>query len=432
MIKNKNGFTLTELVAVLVILAVISTIAAPLLLSLINKSKISANKRSVDSYGRVLEIGLMTYLMEHKVYPDSLKDVKAEYTGKEVVCKVMKLNENGSIYLSECSVGGVEVKDDTTDDGFYHYGKKIESPIETILSKVNEEEVTTYEVGSEASHQMYTFSYEAADENVSATEQNNSTPYKIKLLNQGASYDSDSLKDYRYIGSDPYNYVTFNDEMWRIIGVFNVENENDKQVQRMKIIKDESIGRYAYDTNNTNDWPNTTLNAYLNGDYYNSLTSIAQNMIGKTKFYLGGNDTYENLSGLDYYAFERGSKVYGENSTTWVGNIALMYPSDYIYTYANGVNNICFTDGYKCADTDENKVRSNWLYNDQGQRVISHNSLDNATVFLIYVHFLLANRGTSQCRAAYETSVRPTLYLKETVKIVDGDGTQDNPYQLSI
>ena len=42
--------------------------------------------------------------------------------------------------------------------------------------------------------------------------------------------------DYRYIGSVPNNYITFNNETWRIIGVFD---------ERIKIIRDESIGQIS-------------------------------------------------------------------------------------------------------------------------------------------------------------------------------------------
>ena len=47
--KKKKGFTLIELVAVLVILAVLATIVTPLVLSIIKKSKVSADMRSVDA-----------------------------------------------------------------------------------------------------------------------------------------------------------------------------------------------------------------------------------------------------------------------------------------------------------------------------------------------------------------------------------------------
>ena len=125
--KKKNAFTLIELVAVLVIMAIIALIATPLVLSLINNAKASANKRSVDAYGKAVEFAAMTYLMDNEEYPTDLSTLEVEYTGKEVTCNVMTLNTDGSLYLSECSVGGTEVKDKNTEDGWYHYGKKGEA-----------------------------------------------------------------------------------------------------------------------------------------------------------------------------------------------------------------------------------------------------------------------------------------------------------------
>ena len=42
----------------------------------------------------------------------------------------------------------------------------------------------------------------------------------------------------RYIGSNPNNYVEFNNELWRIIGVFD---------GKIKIIRMNSIGSYSFD-----------------------------------------------------------------------------------------------------------------------------------------------------------------------------------------
>ena len=37
---------------------------------------------------------------------------------------------------------------------------------------------------------------------------------------------TESVTEYRYRGASPKNYVTFNNETWRIIGVFPTEDEN--------------------------------------------------------------------------------------------------------------------------------------------------------------------------------------------------------------
>ena len=87
------------------------------------KAKDSANKRSVDAYGKAVELAVATYLLDTGDYPTSLDNLTVEYSGNEVLCNVKKLNEDGSIYLSECTVKGIELKDSKTEDGWYHYGK---------------------------------------------------------------------------------------------------------------------------------------------------------------------------------------------------------------------------------------------------------------------------------------------------------------------
>ena len=121
--KNKNkGFTLIELIAVLVILAIIALIVTPLVLNIVRKAKDSANKRSVDAYGKSIDLAVASYLMDTGDFPTSVDQLTIEYSGKEVICGVAKLNEDSSLYLSKCSVGGVEVKDSSNKDGYYHYG----------------------------------------------------------------------------------------------------------------------------------------------------------------------------------------------------------------------------------------------------------------------------------------------------------------------
>ena len=122
--KKKRAFTLIELIAVLVILAILALIVTPLVMNIIRKAKISADKRSVDAYGRSVELAIATHLLDTGAFPTDLKNLNVEYTGKVVVCNVMQMKENGGIYLSECSVGTKAVKDSSTEDGWYHYGTR--------------------------------------------------------------------------------------------------------------------------------------------------------------------------------------------------------------------------------------------------------------------------------------------------------------------
>ena len=70
-----------------------------------------------------MELTTTTYLHDTGDYPTSLDNLTVEYRGNEVVCNIQTLKADGSIYLSECSVSGIEVKDGNVEDGWYHYGK---------------------------------------------------------------------------------------------------------------------------------------------------------------------------------------------------------------------------------------------------------------------------------------------------------------------
>ena len=138
--KRSRGFTLIELIAVLVIMLIIAIIVTPLVLNVVRKAKDSANKRSVDAYGKSIDLAVASYLLDTKEFPTSFNELTIEYTGKEVVCGIEQLNEDSSVYLSECTVGNSEVKDSSTDDGWYHYGK----PLSTVYQSYSIGDQVTY------------------------------------------------------------------------------------------------------------------------------------------------------------------------------------------------------------------------------------------------------------------------------------------------
>ena len=105
-IRKKKGFTLIELVAVLVIMAIIALIVTPLVMSIIRKAKISADKRSIDAYGRSIELAIAGYLLDNGTFPTSIEQLTIEYSGDEVVCSQTQLNPDSSVYLAGCTVDG--------------------------------------------------------------------------------------------------------------------------------------------------------------------------------------------------------------------------------------------------------------------------------------------------------------------------------------
>ena len=65
----KKGFTLVELLAVIIVLAAILAIVVPTVTDLVTSSKSKTKKASIELYGRALEQAALTYELEEKKSP---------------------------------------------------------------------------------------------------------------------------------------------------------------------------------------------------------------------------------------------------------------------------------------------------------------------------------------------------------------------------
>ena len=239
---------------------------------------------------------------------------------------------------------------------------------------------------------------------------------------------NESVTEYRYRGASPKNYVTFNNEIWRILGVFPVDDGTGNIENRIKLVRNESIGNKAWNTSATNNWTTASLQTELNGTYLTGLTSTAQSMIGNAKYYLGGA-TRSNITKDVMYSNERqisGNMYYvGTNPTNWVGKVAVMYASDYGYA----VPDICTQNLNTYKDDTTNCVNTNWLYNIKVTEWVLNQVTKNAYAFNIYGGNYI-NSGGRNVTSSY--AVRPVLYLKSNVKITGGSGTSTDPYTLGL
>ena len=292
------------------------------------------------------------------------------------------------------------------------------------------------------------------------TIQNNSIDYHIaptvSLMNDRLGGTTTSLDggNIRYYGTNPNNYMYFNCktypdtncELWRIIGVFD---------GRLKIMRNESIGKLAFDqdknddsskTTFDNDWSTATLQKLLNGSYYtgsgtiiyysnnygmDSTTlnmnniglknDITRNMIAVLPWNLGGWNSM-SLYSNQIYVYERGTKVYTGRPTIWSGKIGLIYASDYGYS----------NDLSKCSQTlvnysDTTCKGNTWLLYKQSILSLTHDSGSNRGVWdAVYNGSFVG--GSLAIDAHY---ILPTLYLNSDISIVGGAGKSDNPYLIS-
>ena len=317
-----------------------------------------------------------------------------------------------------------------------------------LIAKANPENLDYNSATDAQKKEMWTFTHEATEQLAATT-------------------------DYRYIGADPNNYVKFNDELWRIIGVFDVDDGTGKVEKRLKIIRNESIENYSWDNKDTstgaeedygkNNWSDARLNYLLNpghesetnggslywnrksGNCYSGqnntttscdftstgLTDSSRSMIGDAKWYLGCSSTYKDVTPPMFYTRERGTIVYSVRSTNWTGKVGLMYPSDYGYATSGGSSTnraSCMSkelfnwDSSSYSDCKNN----DWLYNSSTSQWTMSPLADNS-----YRVFCVSGTGfVGHYYASVTYAVRPVVHLKSTIKVISGSGTTSSPYIL--
>ncbi len=266
-----------------------------------------------------------------------------------------------------------------------------------------------------------------------------------KILNLKQSGDTTLIDDgtddhnIRYSGKSVNNYVCLKNEkpctennLYRIIGVFNniKSSENGTSETRVKLIRNDSIGKMKWDESGSNNWARpSTLNNYLN-----SLDIVNNDFVDNVLWNIGGSSNH-NVTSSQAYIFERGdiTNLNNEAPSTWQGKVALMYPSDYGFASKE-----CYQDRQLWNNTHEDYRRelcrnSNWLLLDYGHEwIISPVANSNYRSFTIYginggyVHSV--NAGVIEV-----LYVRPSFYLKPSVNILENgnDGSLSKPYILT-
>ena len=254
---------------------------------------------------------------------------------------------------------------------------------------------------------------------------------------------------YRYEGKNPNNYVWFNNEYWRIIGVFDSASHGQSNKNLVKIIRADVLDGLVWHKSNSNDWTAASLNKLLNGAYYNAQdgtssgycygnsSSVTANcdytkkgiqagyrkMIANVTWYLGGYSS-NSATAESFYGYERGTIVSSGRPTSTTGYIGLMYPSDYGYSVLSSscarTTNLNSYSSSTCAG-------ASWLYGKGYEWTISPFSSNSLRVFYLDYYgnldSYLANNGYG---------ARPVLYLDASVYKIDGDGSLNNPYIVGM
>ena len=222
----------------------------------------------------------------------------------------------------------------------------------------------------------------------------------------------DKNKNLLYYGANPNNHIIINQEMWQIIGVYN---------NKLKLIKENSIGNYQYD-NNLKYYQNSKINNLLNELYYKSAKGTCyQDNLEKECNFTNTGLTKETISLLDMQTVnnETTSIENKENfkesqitiTNTFETNISLPSITDYINTL------YC---------KEENTCNTSWMAK-PGTLLLTLNDINNN----IYTMSITEDGSIKiDNDATTNLEVRPVIVLKEENYIIKGNGTQDTPYIL--
>ena len=415
--KKKNAFTLIELLAVIVILAVILVIAIPRILDVIETSKKDSFKNSAQ---------LIADSAEKKKASNKLLDKDEEITCKDVA----KINDEdyASCIITFDSEGNAKVS--IVGKGKFKRLKVIDGTKENAEVK----EITKPPYGMKA------------------------TEYITNLLEyggEGLKIDNTSDENIRYYGSDPNNYVRFNNELWRIIGVFG---------DNVKLIRSEKLGDLSWDSSEksvnyglgVNEWSQSDLQVYLNtmyyggttvtcfGDWNNTTTTCPTGTIDETSKSLidyhiwntGAIESTKRTDTLAFYSAERGTKgkicSSGNNcndtvtrKTEWTGYIGLPYVTDWAYASSESV---CETNMQTKDDSNVYICKNNnWM---QRNTLAWYLSPGASGLFANSAWYVGGGGYADHGNAATSDAVVPSIYLKSNVLIESGTGTSSNPYIL--
>ena len=216
---------------------------------------------------------------------------------------------------------------------------------------------------------------------------------------------------YRFSGANPNNYICFGsnavscpeENLYRIIGVF------DGQI---KLIRSTSYGDYTWDSANNNSWSSSDINNILNRTFINSLGEW-NNLIANHTWYDRGTSA-DNATVKEFYVLE-------SSSTTWVGRIGLMYPSDYGYA-ASPAN---WTTGFLDYDNNTNR-NNNWMYVG-----VTEWTMTPVSSTSVYSYLVNSTGYVGATDVVVEHSVRQVFFLENSVTLTGGIGTVSDPYIIA-
>lgn len=241
----------------------------------------------------------------------------------------------------------------------------------------------------------------------------------VEYITALASTDTTNLasdhSNIRYIGANPKNYISFNNELWRIIGVF------DGKIKIIRVTPYNNTPYTFYDGSasgiNTK-FENATLKIDLNNTFYYTINQKYRSMIKEETWNVGGLNTWSwQVAGTAYT---------NEKSATIKSNVGLISATDYVYAIGGSNRTTCIES--KHIGEVSSCSSDNWLFpyaSTSGMWTINEFTGTTGYTLVVDKSGNIAPNGIQYTASAY-----PVIYLDESMGFTSGDGRENNPFKL--
>ena len=295
----------------------------------------------------------------------------------------------------------------------------------------------------------------------------------VEVVTSGDGLYEDQYEAGRYIyrGSNPDNYIRFNNELWRIVAK---ETDGTYKIIRDELLpQNEGYTTMAYDVENHRLTENNTyctypiggcgvfaavsgtfrtpdgkysgtvtedssIKEYLNNTYYPTLDGTAKTQMQSHTFNIGSVQLLDE-SGND--SIEK--NIAGEKMYQWTGNVGLINVSDLLKASTNAACTSA-TDEYNATmeDTPRETCGSYLTYFDTINEelgeidywTINASSAESAdgSNYVWFAAFFPGFGGFGDYSAYGDSNLgaRPVLYLKSDIELTSGTGTELDPFVI--
>lgn len=242
--------------------------------------------------------------------------------------------------------------------------------------------------------------------------------------------------DFLYVGESPKNYIYFNNELWRILGIYGSKKTDghydsstgeyvptsysDGYVKIMKLSPYNNIFYDGSASGTNSNFKSAKIKTELNETFYYSLSPKYRKMNVESNWNVGGLNSLAMPGGGNNGAFGF------EHSDVYSAKAGLISPTDYVF--ATGGSN-----AYNCTmNMNINNISTcssaNWLYpyvKATPMWTISEYTASSGQVLVVNS---LGNIEPKQI--IYPSNAYPAIYLDKNVEFIAGNGSASSPFKL--